>query len=238
MRSWTVIIHSLIHEKDCVFTVSETPVPASFLLWASIKPRTSMDSVISTAIKETTWFWPFLPSLACLPFSLFVLLSSFQFQSLSNCGSQGSGWDEVLSLSRAKTTASYLSTMLQASTCCSYMGKELDMLPVECWGVGEDFRSPHTGTRVRIVWNEQQWTISSPPLQLDESTRWKTTYKASTTVIFCWFFNMCLPSMFENKTKQNKIFRKPGKAELQLGFSHMRAKQTTHIVRLSLHCLR
>lgn len=112
------------------------------------------------------------PSLLWLPYSLFIILLFFPFQSLSNCSLQGSGWDEVLFLPREINARSYLSLMLQVSTCCSYMGQGVDPFLYEHrkWGKS---RNPHAG--IWIAWNKQQQITSSLPLQLDESTRWKIT---------------------------------------------------------------
>lgn len=74
--------------------------------------------------------------------------------------------------SKGKNGRSYLSLMLQVSSCCSHMGQRVDPFLYEqrMW---RQSRNLHAG--IWIAWNEQQQITSSPPLQLDESTRWKIT---------------------------------------------------------------
>ena len=117
--------------------------------------------------------------------------------------------------------------------CCGSTGQGADPLLDEHRHRGK-VRNPHAGNAAPTVRAQQQRTTSSPPLQSDQSTRWKITLKADKTVICRRFVNMCLPSMFENKAKQNKTLRKPGNAELQLGFSHASPKQTAHLCSLRL----
>lgn len=147
--SWIVILHSFIHKKDCVLTTPETLC----LLCASIKPWTSMDSVISTTIKESdcpVLAFPSSPSLVYLPFSLFVIFHFFQFLSY---GSQGSDWDETLSFcckTHCKLSALCCRQVLATVT----WGKHEICCTLNSGGRGK-FRIPLIGNCIRIAWNEQ-----------------------------------------------------------------------------------
>lgn len=162
--------------KDCVLTLPKT----LHLIFSALCQHKAMDFnglgyFYSNQREEPDhMFLAFSssPSLVRLPCSLFIALLFFSFQSLSNHSLQGSGWDEVLFLPRAKNERGYLSLILQVSTCCSYMGQGVDPFLYEhrMWGKS---RNPHAG--IWIARNEQQQITSSLPLQLDKSTRWKIT---------------------------------------------------------------
>lgn len=135
--SWTMIIHSFTCEKDCVLLCLKPCTWFSFALcqhksmdfiglsYFYCSQREEPDCVVLAFASS--------PSLACPPYSLFVKPLFFPFQRLSNCGSQGSGCDEVLSLSKAKNARRSLSLTLQGSPCCSYMGQGVDLLLDEHW---------------------------------------------------------------------------------------------------------
>lgn len=143
-----MLIHSFTYMKNCVLALPET----LHLIFSALCQHKAMDFnglgyFYSNRREETDHkFLAFSssPSLVWLPYSLFIILLFFPFQSLSNCSLQGSGWDEVLFLPRAKNARSYLSLMLQVSTCCSDMGQGVDPFLYEHrkWGKS---RNPHAG---------------------------------------------------------------------------------------------